>query len=302
VEEHRLDAALAAIGAERVVVGHTPTPGRQITQRFDGRLTQIDTGMLNFYYNGIGNALVLEGDDLSIVNQSGERSLLQVEQQRKVGHRPGDLSAEQLAVLLEQGDIAPLENPDSASTRTVFRVSDGKHTVDAVFAKHKGRDFFPGVAAYRLDRLLQLDMVPVTVKREIGGRNGSLQFLPDNHIDEAERSSTGQGGGAWCSISEQWPAMYVFDVLVYNEGRTQQRIMYDKSSWRLILSEHDRAFSSKKGRPAHLRKATIAISPGWKNALAELTDELLEESFSDVLNKRELRALMSRRDELIATP
>lgn len=302
VEEHRLDAALAAINAERVVVGHTPTPGRQVTQRFDGRLIQIDTGMLNFYYDGIGNALVFDGDDLSIVNQSGKRSLLPVEQERKVGHRPDDLSAEQLAVLLEQGDIAALENPDSASTRTVFRVSDGTHTVDAIFAKHRGRGSFPGVAAYRLDRLLQLDMVPVTVKREIGGSNGSLQFLPDNHIDEAERSSTGQGGGAWCSISEQWPAMYVFDVLVYNEGRSQRRIMYDKSSWRLILSEHDRTFSSKKGRPAHLRKVSIPISPGWKNALAELSDELLEESFSDVLNKRELRALMSRRDELIATP
>lgn len=58
VEEHRLDAALAAIGADRVVVGHTPTPARKVLQRFDGRLIEIDTGMLNFYYNGIGHALV----------------------------------------------------------------------------------------------------------------------------------------------------------------------------------------------------------------------------------------------------
>ncbi len=96
--------------------------------------------------------------------------------------------------------------------------------------------------------------------------------------------------------------MYVFDALVFNEGRSQHRIMYDKSSWRLILSEHDRAFSSKKGRPAHLRKVAIPVSRGWKNALSKLTDESITETFSGVLNKRELRALMSRRDELLAIP
>ena len=96
--------------------------------------------------------------------------------------------------------------------------------------------------------------------------------------------------------------MYVFDVLVYNEARSQHRIMYDTSSWRLMLSEHERTFSSKKGRPAHLKNASIPVSPGWKNALTELSDELLEETFSDVLDKRRLRALQSRRDELLAIP
>jgi len=79
-------------------------------------------------------------------------------------------------------------------------------------------------------------------------------------------------------------------------------MMYDKSSWDLILSEHDRAFAAKKGRPAHLKKAAIAVSPGWKAALAELNDEVLQESLGDVLDSGRLKALMSRRDELIASP
>jgi len=301
VEEHRLDAALAAIGADRVVVGHTPTPGRKVLQRFGGKLIEIDTGMLNFYYSGIGHALVLEGDSVSVTNQLGVDSLVPVQQPRVVGKRPGNLTAEDLAVLLEQGDIIAVDK-NGASQRTVVRVSDGEHTLDAVFDKNKGRGLYRGVAAYRLDRLLELDMVPVTVMREVDGSNGSLQFLPGNSIDEAERSATGQGGAAWCSITDQWPAMYVFDVLVYNEGRSQHRMMYDKSSWRLILSEHDRTFSSKKGRPAHLKNAPITVSPGWKSALTELSDELLEETFSDVLDKRRLRALKARRDGLLASP
>jgi len=301
VEEHRLDAALTAIGANRVVVGHTPTPGREVLQRFGGKLIEIDTGMLNFYYSGIGHALVLEGDSVSVTNQLGVDSLVPLQQPRNVGRRPDNLTAEDLAVLLEQGDIIAVDKLDDLQ-RTIVKVSDGEHSLDAIFSKTKGRGFNPGVAAYRLDRLLELDMVPVTVMREVDGSDGSLQFLPDNSIDEAKRSATGQGGGAWCSLTDQWPAMYVFDVLVYNEARSQHRIMYDTSSWRLMLSEHERTFSSKKGRPAHLKNASIPVSPGWKNALTELSDELLEETLSDVLDKRRLRALQSRRDELLAIP
>jgi len=302
VEEHRLDAALAAIGADRVVVGHTPTPIRKVMQRFDGRLIEIDTGMLNFYYDGIGHALVLEGESLSVTDQTGTDSLLPLDQGRKVGKRPDNLTAEDLEVLLASGEIISVDKTDDASRRTIVRLSDGKHTVNAVFNQSKSRDVYPGVAAYRLDRLLELDMVPVTVRREVEGDRGSLQFLPANSIDEAERSATGQGGGAWCSISDQWPAMYVFDVLLYNEGRTQSRIMYDKSSWRLMLSEHDRAFAAKKGRPPHLKNAPILVNAGWKTALTELSDDVLQETFSDVLDKRRLRALTQRRDELLASP
>ena len=300
IEEHRLDAALAAIGADRVVVGHTPTPGRKVLQRFDGRLIEIDTGMLNFYYSGIGHALVLEGDSVSVTDQLGVDSLVLLQHPRNVGWRPGYMTAEDLAVLLEQGEIITV-NKEGSPQRTMVKVSDGEHTLDAVFSKPKGRGFYPGVAAYRLDRLLELDMVPVTVIREVEGDSGSLQFLPGNSIDEAERSAKGKGGGAWCSITDQWPAMYVFDALVYNEGRSQHRMLYDQSSWRLILSEHDRTFSTRKGRPAHLKNAPIQVSPGWKNALTELGDELLQESFSDVLDKRRMRALQARRDELLAT-
>jgi len=304
IEEHRLDEALAAIGAERVVVGHTPTPNRKVLQRFDGRLIEIDTGMLNFYYSGIGHALILEGESVSVTSQAGADSLVPMEHPRQVGRRAGNLSTEKLQQLLETGEIVSVDKatPSIADTtpRTEVRISDGKYTVNAVFHKRKGKAFYPGVAAYRMDRLLELDMVPVTVKREVKGSDGSLQFMPDNRTDEAARSSFGQGGSSSCPIMDQWAAMYVFDVLVYNEGRTQHRMMYDKSTWRLMLSEHDRAFANRKGRPGHLKNASVTVTAGWKNVLSELTDQVLQDSLGDVLDKRRLGALASRRDELLA--
>lgn len=296
VEQHRLATALAGIGAERVVVGHTPTPNRQVLQRFDGRIIEIDTGMLEFYYRGSGNALILQGGELTVLNQFGAAAGAPLPHPRSVGRRPGKLSTGELQTLLTHGEILSVEK----ASRTLVKVGDGKHTVRAVFSKRKSKGLYPGVAAYRMDRLLDLDMVPVTVTREVDGVQGSLQFMPENRTDEVGRSASGGGSSALCPITDQWAAMYVFDILIFNEGRSQRRMLYDLSSWRLMLSEHDRAFASKQGRPAHLKNVAITINDGWGQVLSELTDEVIAEHFSDVLDKRRRRALAARRDELLA--
>ncbi len=297
VESDRLNAALAAIDAKRVVVGHTPTPNRQVLQRFDGRLLEIDTGMLNFYYKGSGNALVLEGDSVTVINQASAATV-PMEHPRRVGRRASGLTTSQIEEALAHGEVVSLDKSDIGR---VASISHNGQTISAVFAKRKSRGFYPAVAAYRLDRLLDLDMVPVTVMREIDGRDGSLQFLPANRSNEAQRSAASEGNGAQCSIPEQWQAMYVFDTLIYNEGRTPERITYDRASWQLILGGHDKTFAKKKGRPPYLERATVVVSQGWKDALAALSDDVLQGQFADVLDERRLSALATRRDELIAT-
>jgi hypothetical protein len=299
IEEQRLDATLQAIGAERVVVGHTPTPGRRVLERFDGRLVEIDTGMLNFYYKGSGNALVIEGGELQIFNQSGADPYAPIAQPRSVGWRPGDLSADELQQLLETGEIVS-QTRDEETGRSLVQVSDGTNTVSAIFSKRQGKGFYPDVAAYRLDRLLELDMVPVTTLRTVNKTDGSLQFLPEKVSNEAQRSESGRGSSARCDLPWQWEAMYVFDVLIYNEGRSLQRMLYDPSQWSLILIEHERAFKNAKGRPPHLKNVNIKVSDGWRAALVELSDDELAAQFSDVLDKRRLKALAARRDQLLA--
>jgi len=305
MEEYRLEAALAALGADRVVVGHTPTPNRKVLQRFGGRLIEIDTGMLNFYYGGTGHALILEGESVTVVSQTGVDSPPPMDHPRRVGWRPASLTAERLEQLLETGEILSVGKESlsiaNIQPRTIVKISDGKYTVDAVFDKRQGKNLYREVAAYRMDRLVALDMVPVTVIRTVGRNDGSLQFIPGNSINEIERSSSGQGGTATCPLTGQWAAMYVFDALIYNEGRSQRRMLYDKSKWRLMLDGHSRAFSNNSGRPDHLRNASLMVDAGWKNVLAAMTDEMLQENFGDVLGKRRLRALAARRDELLKT-
>jgi hypothetical protein len=199
--------------------------------------------------------------------------------------------------LLRGGEVIAAKTVEAG--QEVLTISDGSQTVDAVFIDRAGRNFFPDVAAYRLDRLLDLDMVPVTVKREIDGDEGSLQFLPSSMTNELQRSQSGTGGGAMCPLPIQWGAMMVFDALIFNEGRTAENIRYDRSSWQLILAGHMRTFGTSKSRPPHLKDQQLPVGPTWQRALSALTEERLEAELGDVLDRRRLRALLARRDALI---
>jgi hypothetical protein len=299
IEEGRLQLAPEAIDAQRVVIGHTPTPGRRVLERCGGSIIEIDTGMLNERYGGSGNALVIEGDRVSVINQSSREVLTPQPHPRQVGNRPGGfLSVDATELLLATGEVSN-ERKDALG-RTIVTVNGGDRKIDAVFEKRSGKEFYPELAAYRLDRLLELDMVPATVKRTLGRREGSLQFLPPKLVNEAHRSESGRGGSANCPLPEQWSAMYVFDSLIFNEGRALERMMYSADNWQLILVGHERAFTTGSGRPLHLAKIDLAIGSGWKHALSALTDQVIETEFADVLNKRRRLALATRRDGLLA--
>jgi hypothetical protein len=299
IEQHRLEASLAAIGADRVVVGHTPTPGRRVLQRFGGRLIEVDTGMLNFYYKGSGNALVMAGDEVLVHNQAGGDPYGPLQHPRDVGIRPFNMSAEELEALLRDGELVA-KTTQLETGRTIVEISANDRAVTALFTKRESKGFYPDVAAYRLDRMLELDMVPVSVRREVEGRDGEVQFLPPKTMDEGGRAAEGRGYGATCPLADQHMAMYVFDTLIFNEGRTRERMLYDLRDWGLMLIEHDGAFSTRKGRPRHLANAPLVFSDGWENALRALTDEALDANLADVLPSKRVRALAARRDEILA--
>jgi hypothetical protein len=299
VEADQLEEVLASIGAERVVIGHTPTYGRRVYERYGGTVIEVDTGMFADYYKGSGNAVVIQDDVVAVINESSPEPQPIVAAPRVVGQRPaGYLEAGDIEVLLATGEIIAEE--DNETGTKVVTVSDGEHTLEAVFARRSGRGVFPEAAAYRLDRLLGLDMVPVAVQRSVGRFEGTLQFLVPGSVDEVARSEKGYGASAQCPLPGQWGAMMVWDALIYNEGRFRQTMLYSPDNWQLLLVGHDNAFATRKGRPRHLGDQPLALNNRWRRALERLTDDVLAEQLGGVLDKRRLKALAERRDELLA--
>ena len=298
IETERLDAALDALGADRVVIGHTPTLTRHVLQRLDGRVVEIDTGMLQSAYAGVGNALLLEGDTLSVINEVAGTDASIIEHPRRVGIRADSLGAGALEQLLATGEIVATRTDET--DRKFVEFEENGQTITAEFiANPRSKGFVPELAAYRLDLLLDLGMVPVTARREVDGKQGVLQFVPRGLSNEGLRSESGRGGSAWCPLQLQWPVMYVWDTLVYNPGRLPQNMLYSTDNWQLILNAHQRSFANKRGRPPWLQQASLDVTETWSDALAELTDERLQEQLGDVLDKKRLAALGKRRDQLL---
>jgi hypothetical protein len=298
IEGDALNSALSQIGAKRVVMGHTPTITRQVQQRMNGRIVEIDTGMLKSHYEGSGNALIIEGDELTVVNQGGDLDLSPVEHPVRVGHESMAVDDDALADILKKGEVVEL-NTDSATWRLVQVTADEK----TVFAYFNGlppeQNFVPELAAYRLDRLLGLAMVPVTVRREIAGQDGTLQFVPAATFTERARVAAGKWLGAPCSLDKQMGAMYVFDALIHNPARTPSTMLYNPENWLLILVDHENAFGVVEDRPAYLKRVELAIGNQWQTALLELDDEVLHKELGGVLDERRLAALSKRRDAML---
>jgi hypothetical protein len=298
IESDRIDRALQAIGARRVVIGHTPTLTRRVLSRLHGRVIEIDTGMNKSSYRGSGNALVIQGETLTVINESGPEVLAVVDHPRRVGSRAESISADDLQTALLNGDIETVDKIDG--THSSVSLSHEGITIGALFtANPRARNFVPELAAYRLDRLLDLEMVPVTVSRKIDGKNGTLQFRPASLLNEIDRSEGRAGGSPQCPLPEQWDAMYVFDALIYNPGRQPKQMFYNPANWQLILAAHDSTFGANKNLPAYLKDALININSAWQQNLMALSDDVLEEHFDDVLGGRRLKSLASRRDELL---
>ena len=142
-------------------------------------------------------------------------------------------------------------------------------------------------------------MVPITVQREVDGKDGTLQFLPSSSKSDTERVAAQAGGSAWCPLARQWNTMYIYDALTFNVGRNPEFMLYSPDNWQLVIMGHDQAFRSSKDRPPYLRSTTLEFTSSWVKALNELTDDVIKRELGDVLGKRELSALGKRRDILI---
>jgi hypothetical protein len=293
-----LTAALAAVDAKRVVIGHTPTLTRQVLTRHGGRVIEIDTGMLSSAYGGSGHALILQGTDVRVVSEMSSQASAPIEHPRRVGMRPDELSFEQLEELLRSGRVT--SRTSNAAGQDVVEIVHGAATIAAIFTPNgRNKDFSAPLATYRLDRLLGLDMVPLTVAREIDGKRGALQFQPRATQDESQRAASGQGGDAWCSLQKQWNSMYIFDALIYNAGRPPGAMQYSRDNYQLILAGNENTFDSKRGKPKYLELAPLEFTASWTAALESLSDEKLAGHFADILDKRRLAALLKRRDLLL---
>jgi hypothetical protein len=165
------------------------------------------------------------------------------------------------------------------------------------------------IAAYRLDKLLGLNMVPPTIERSYHGYAGSLQLWVDLSFNEMgrQRDKVEVPADKRDAYEKARSLQKAWDSLIANADRTLQNLRYT-GDWRLILIDHSQAF---RDMPPYLGRLLFGRSgdPSGQGfgrlpraflaRVKSLTHEKIRAAVEDYLTSTEIDALLERRDLLL---
>ncbi len=155
---------------------------------------------------------------------------------------------------------------------------------DGYFESYKSE-----VAAYELDKLLALNMVPPVVERRVNNELGAAIMWVE-------------GVRSWESVQPlpkpatwgfQLARMKMFDDLISNSDRNKGNLIVD-NDWHIYLIDHSRAFVTDVKLPQELQNIDRKL---WDRMLA-LDQAGLEASMGKWLDTRQIGSLLKRRDAM----
>jgi hypothetical protein len=153
------------------------------------------------------------------------------------------------------------------------------------------------VAAYELDKLIGLGMVPATVERSYNGKRGSLQYWVDSAMTEQTRLQKKMNPPNRIDWENQVSRIRLFDNLIFNTDRHLDNLLIT-DDWTIRLIDHSRTF-----RPfTELRtpKLMTTFSRALLTKLETLNEPLLKEHVGKYLSPYQIQGLLARRDAILA--
>jgi hypothetical protein len=151
------------------------------------------------------------------------------------------------------------------------------------------------IAAYELDRVLGLEMVPVTIERRVGSDLASVQLWVEKcrKLKEVDQR-TAPRPEEW---NKQVCRQRVFDDLIGNIDRNAGNLLIDPQ-WNLILIDHSRAFAVNR---MPFEKQTTRVDRELFEKLKALDRETLDKQLRQwVTSESVIKDLLQRRDKLVA--
>jgi hypothetical protein len=171
------------------------------------------------------------------------------------------------------------------------------------------------IAAYRLDVLLGVGMVPPTVERAYQGRWGSLQLWMEN--TESLKSRLARGSDVPADTREDFNRKAflerAFDSLIANDDRNINNILLGDDGRRMLLIDHSRTFrtqvpfdktlifgaaglqKAKDGTP-HLFQQ---LPRTFVEKLRALDAKSIKSAVKAHLTSKEIQVLLGRRDIIL---
>ena len=205
--------------------------------------------------------------------------------------------------LLRNGEIVSVEDVGSGRNNPKrVTVREGEWTHRAIWKPiQRGRQewgwesYQAEVAAYQLDRLLELGMVPPTVVREIDGERGSLQLWVDGCKLYQDVQDQAPQTEEW---EKQVSHMRLFDSLISNGDRNARNFMVD-GKWNIVLIDHSQAFLSTEELESAVGKLPERFDRELVEKMRGVDSMSLELRFDRLLLRPQVEAIAARRDALL---
>lgn len=149
------------------------------------------------------------------------------------------------------------------------------------------------LAAYELNKLLDLGLVPPTVEREVDGRKGSLQCFCEGVITEAARLRKKIKPPDEAGLRDAFAEVGLFENLTNNPREDMGDILINTSDWKVWRVDFSEAFAPD----------TVLLPdspfPRCSKRLYELLrglpDDRIRELLNAYLNHEEVEALLVRK-------
>ena len=154
------------------------------------------------------------------------------------------------------------------------------------------------VAAYRVDRLIGLQMVPVTVSRTWKSERAAFTWwIDDVMMDEGKRLKDKMqppNNAAW---NEQMQLVRVFDQLICNVDRNVGNLLIG-STWRVWAIDHTRAFRTQTAlkSAANITRCDRQVF----ERLKQLNKDALKREIGEFVSDYQISGLLARRDAIVS--
>jgi hypothetical protein len=153
------------------------------------------------------------------------------------------------------------------------------------------------IAAYKLDRLLGLNMVTNEAQRAYRGKPGAFSWWVDDVMfEEAERIKKDITPPDPEAYDRQRALSKVFDELIINIDRNYGNLLVTKK-WKLVLIDHSRSFNAYHG--IRNKENLTRCSRAFFEAMKGLTAASVSKATIPYLTAAERAAVPARRDSIV---
>jgi hypothetical protein len=154
------------------------------------------------------------------------------------------------------------------------------------------------LAGYALSRLLDLDILPPTVKREVSGTIGALQWYLEGCLSERDRRRIKLEPPDLDAFLKRLDEIMIFELLANDECQDIDDILIHKETWRVCRVDFSEAFApiSALAEDCPIERCSRHLF----DRLGALARTVLAARLGSFLNEAELDSLWIRRSLIIS--